>query len=245
MVAFAKASTFLTTLARLFLMNVGMGDEGIEALSKACANGALRTLQLLNVGENRISDAGVLAFCKACEDTRAEAEADGDAGALQEAAVGGGGGSNQGDDAPGDEGDDWSEDDVEDPEPQLCEECGGGVEDAFYHGTCTCHSGGAATASRSRVRRLPCLQVLDLRDNRFGDAGVVAIAAALDNGALVSLERLYLVVRRMINGVCTGCVARDGEPLSDAARRAIVIAAQKRGHEGRHERVKPITLVDI
>ena len=58
----------------------------------------------------------------------------------------GGGGADDGDGGDGgDEGDDdeggnddLEPDDVEDPEPQICETCGGVIDDAFYNGTCTC-----------------------------------------------------------------------------------------------------------
>ena len=36
------------------------------------------------------------------------------------------------------------------------------------------------------------LQVLDLRNNQIGDAGLTALAKAVENGALASLETLYV-----------------------------------------------------
>ena len=47
---------------KLWLNSNNIGDAGVEALSKACAGGALASCQTLNLRANKIGDGGMEAF---------------------------------------------------------------------------------------------------------------------------------------------------------------------------------------
>ena len=91
--------------------------------------------------------------------------------------------------------------------------------------------GAAAIAAAAAAGGLPCLEVLDLDGTKIGDAGMQALASAFVGGAFRELETLWLG-RNAIGDAGVAALAGAFEKLALPKLQNLHLYANKIGHEG-------------